>query len=222
MQIARMIDISAVKTDSCIEEVESIVKAAKEYRFIGVFTLPSLTPYAHKFLAGEKGILLGGTVGFPSGASTTYSKACEAEELLKMGCDELDMVINVAKLKSSLYQEVSNDIKKIVDIAQAAPVKVILEVSLLSESEIQDGAKIIRDSGAKFIKTGTGWFGATSFEHIQQIKNAVGESIELKVAGGVRNLDVLIKMNEMGVSRFGIGHVAAINIMQEIVRTGKD
>jgi deoxyribose-phosphate aldolase len=100
-------------------------------------------------------------------------------------------------------------------------VKVILEVEVLTDSEIQDGAKIIRDSGAKFVKTGTGWLGATSIEHIRLIKEAVGESIQLKVAGGVRHLDVLLKMHDLGVSRFGIGNKSAINIMEEFARNNK-
>ena len=220
-QLARMIDISAVKADSSLDEVELIVKAAKKYRFICVFALPSLVPYAKQFLAGETEIDLGSTVGFPSGSSTTSTKAFEAEELLKFGCNELDMVINIGKLKSNLYKDVVDDIKKIVEIAGIVPVKVILEVCLLKDSEIQNGAKIIRDCGAKFVKTGTGWIGPTTFEHISLIKEEVGESIPLKVAGGVRNLDVLLKMAEMGVSRFGISHVAAVNIMDEFITSSK-
>lgn len=216
-KMVRMIDISAVKADSSVDEVEAIVKAAKEFHFICVFTLPSLTPYAKTFLGGDKDILLGGTVGFPSGASSTTVKAFEAQELLDLGCNEIDMVINIGKLKSNLYQEVSVDIKKIVEVVGSVPLKVILEVSLLKDSEICDGAKLIRDSGAKFIKTGTGWNGATTFDHIKSIRKAVGDSIELKVAGGIRNLDVLLSMSKMGVSRFGIGYRSAINIMQEYV-----
>jgi len=220
-QVARMIDISAVKGDSSVDEVLSIVNAAKKYRFICVFTLPSLTQYAKDYLAGEPGIGLGGTVGFPSGSSTTATKEFEAAELLRMGCTELDMVINVGKLKSNLYTDVAADIKQIVAVARNVPVKVILEVCLLSDSEIQDGAKLIRDCGAQFVKTGTGWLGPTTFEHITLIKKAVGDSIQLKVAGGVRNLDVLLKMTEMGVSRFGIGNLAAIKIMEEFGKNNK-
>jgi deoxyribose-phosphate aldolase len=220
-QVARMIDISAVKADSSMDEVRSIVDAAKKYRFICVFTLPSLTPYAKECLGAEKGIDLGGTVGFPSGASTTASKEFEAAELLRMGCNELDMVINIGKLKSKLYTDVAADIKKVIAVAGGIPVKVILEVCLLSETEIQDGARLIRDCGAQFVKTGTGWLGPTSFEHIALIKKAVGDSIQLKVAGGVRNLDVLLKMTEMGASRFGIGNLAAIKIMEDFTKSDK-
>ena len=221
-QLARMIDISAVKADSSIREVGSIVQAAKEYRFICVFTLPSLAHVAGNLLAGESDIHLGGAVGFPSGGSTSLVKAYETEELLRIGCDEIDMVINIGKLKSELYKEVEDDIKAIVGIAGEVPVKAILEVSLLKDTEIKIGAKIARDCGAQYVKTGTGWLGATTFDHIRLIKEEVGESIKLKVAGGVRNLDVLLKMHEMGVSRFGIGHISAINIMNEFNRNERE
>jgi deoxyribose-phosphate aldolase len=216
-EVAKMIDISAVRADSNEDEIKTIVEAAKKHRFICVFSLPSFTPLAKELLTGESGICLGGVVGFPSGAATTSTKAFEAEELLEIGCQELDMVINIGQLKSRLYRDVAKDIKRIVELAGLFPVKVILEVSLLTDLEIREGAKIIKDSGAQFVKTGTGWAGVTTFDHIRSIKDAVGDSIQLKVAGGVRNLDVLLKMHAMGVSRFGIGHRYAVSIMDEFL-----
>jgi deoxyribose-phosphate aldolase len=220
-QVARMIDISAVKAESTIAEVNAIVRAAIQHRFISVFTLPSLAPYAKNCLANESEVFLGGVVGFPSGGSTTTAKAFEAEELIEIGCQELDMVINIGQLKSQQYSEVAADIQKIVQLTVPIPVKVILEVNLLEDAEICAGAQIILDSGAQFIKTGTGWAGATSLEHIQLIKQAVGENILLKVAGGVRNLDLLLQMHAMGVSRFGIGNRSAIAIMDEFQRSSE-
>lgn len=214
-QLASLIDISAVKAESNLSEVKDIIDLAKAHRFFAVFTLPSMTPYAKELLSSERGILLGGTVGFPSGASTTSAKSFEADELVQLGCDELDMVINIGKLKSAIYEDVALDIKRIVNLVSPIPVKVILEVSLLLEDEIVEGAKIVRDSGARFIKTGTGWSGATTVEHIQLIKKTVGESIQLKVAGGVRALDVLLQMQKMGVTRFGLGHRSAKSIIEE-------
>jgi deoxyribose-phosphate aldolase len=210
-----MIDISAVKANSNREEVQAVVKAAIDYQFISVFTLPSFAGYAKDLLDGSQEIRLGGTVGFPSGSSTTNTKAFEAEELLEIGCQELDMVINIGKLKSGLYQEVAADIQKIVSLAGDIPVKVILEVSLLSDDEIEAGSKITRDQGAAFIKTGTGWSGATTFEHIQIIKEAVEDSIQLKVAGGVRKIRTLLDMHGMGVSRFGVSYQSAKKIINE-------
>jgi len=221
LQLAQMIDISAVRADSVKAEVESIVKAAKEQHFISVFTLPCFASYTCQLLQGANGISLGGAVGFPSGATTTTCKLFEAQELMGFGCSELDMVINIGKLKSGLVQDVAADIQHVVRAAGNLPVKVILEVSLLEDSEIEDGAKIARDAGAQFVKTGTGWAGPTTFEHISLIKKAVGETVKLKVAGGVRSLDVLLQMHQMGVSRFGIGYKSALSIMDEFARRAK-
>lgn len=218
LELAKMIDISAVKAGSNLSDVQAIVQAAKEHQFIAIFPLPSLTDRARELLGDRNDIILGGVVGFPSGSSTTKSKVFEAEEMLKIGCRELDMVIDVGKLRSQLFTEVSSDIKEVVKTAGAVPVKVILEVALLSTKEIIDGAKIIRDCGAQFVKTGTGWSGATTTEHISVIKQAVGDSIKIKVAGGVRNLDFLLKIHDMGVSRFGLGYTSALEIINQFLK----
>jgi deoxyribose-phosphate aldolase len=212
-QITQMIDISAVQAQSNMDEVEIIVNAAKQHHFICVFTLPTFTPHVKKLLGSDSEILIGGTVGFPSGAASTNVKVFEAQELLKFGCHELDMVINVGKLKSGMFEDVAKDIRSVVETAGSTPVKVILEVALLDDAEIDTGAKIVRDNGAVFVKTGTGWNGSTNFDHIRTIKKAVGDSIALKVAGGVRDLDTLLTFLDMGVSRFGIGYRSAIHII---------
>ena len=215
LELARMIDISAVKAGSTLEDVETIVKAAKEHHFIAIFPLPSFVSRAKILLGKNEDIILGGTVGFPSGSSTTPVKVFEAKELIGLGCGELDMVIDVGKVRSHLYEEVADDIQAVVDTAGKIPVKVILEISLLSSKEITEGSRIIRDSGAKFVKTGTGWSGPTTVDHIGLIKKAVGDSVQVKVAGGVRNLDFLLTIHDMGVSRFGLGYHSALDIMNE-------
>lgn len=217
-ELASMIDISAVKADSWMEEVREIIHLTRERRFLAVFTLPSMSSHAKELLAEEEGILLGGTIRCLSGGSTTVSKAFEVHELIHAGCDERDMVISIGKLKSAIYSEVAVDISQIVNLASPLPVKLILEVSLLTQEEICEGARIVRDSGARFIKTGTGWGGPTTFGHIRSIKNAINDDIALKVAGGVRDLDVLLQMWKMGVSRFGVGYRSAMNIIEIFVQ----
>lgn len=215
IELARMIDISAVKAGSTLNDVEAIVQAAKQYRFMAIFPLPSLVDRAKQLLGDFEDIILGGVVGFPSGSSTTNVKVVEAEDLIKLGCKELDMVIDVGKLRSQLYDEVASDINAVVDTAGKIPVKVILEVSLLTQKEITDGSLLIRDCGAKFVKTGTGWSGPTTTEHIALIKKAVGDTVQVKVAGGIRNLDFLLKIHDMGVTRFGLGYNSALAIVNE-------
>lgn len=212
-QIARMIDISSVKTESCRQDVIDIIDAAKRFNLICVFPMPAFLDFTIDQLKGCDNILVGGVVGFPSGGETTASKVFQAKENIEKGCDEIDMVMNVGKLKSGLYSEVIEDIRAVKGVVGSTPLKVIIEVALLTDAEIVEASKIVRDSGASFVKTGTGWAGGTTLEHVQLIVDTVGGEIPIKVAGGVRDLETLTKMHSMGVTRFGIGREAAINIM---------
>lgn len=221
--IARMIDISAVRADSTLEEVNTIIEKAILYNFICIFPMPCFIPVSIKKLVGHHSVSVGGVVGFPSGGETTNSKVFQACENVRMGCKEIDMVINIGKLKSGLYEDVLEDICAVKDaIGDDIPLKVIIEVALLTDVEIEQAANIVRRSGADFLKTGTGWAGVTTLSHVKQIKNIVGDTIKIKVAGGVRDLDTLLEMHNVGVCRFGIGHKAASEIIEEAkMRYGK-
>lgn len=212
-EVARLIDISAVQTSSTKSDVDSVIEAAKANNLICVFAMPSFVDYVVDQMQGTTGIEIGGVVGFPSGAETTEAKLFQAKQLKEKGCTEIDMVINVGKLKSGMLEELSAEIKAIKAQVAPLPLKVILEVALLTDEEITTGATIVRDAGADFVKTGTGWMGSTTLHHVKLIKDAVGDTIKLKVAGGVRDLDTLKTMYEMGVSRFGIGYKSVLSIM---------
>lgn len=117
--IARMVDISGVRADVTLGELNQIVAAARHYRFICAFAMPCFTPRLVQMLSGEADIMVGGTVGFPSGADTTRLKVLGAREQLAAGVDELDMVINIGALKSGLSELVYDDIRAVVDAADA-------------------------------------------------------------------------------------------------------
>lgn len=214
-EIAQIIDISAVRADSTLKEIDEILDACKKYPFICIFTMPSMISKFKERMKELPRTKLGGIVGFPSGGETTNAKIAEAKELLSFGCQEVDMVINVGKLKSGLDDEVRQDILAVKEVVSPTPLKVILEVPLLNDDEITRGAKIVRDCGASFVKTGTGWAGATTMHHVEVIKAAVGDTIPLKVAGGVRDISTLLEMKAKGVSRFGIGYKSAIKILEQ-------
>ena len=214
-EIAKMIDVSAVRADSTMEEVAQIVEAARKFPFICIFTMPSMIEKIRDDVRKQPYTGLGGIVGFPSGGETTQTKVHEARELKTLGCDEIDMVMNIGKLKSGLDDEVMADIMAVRAVVSPTPLKVIIEVCLLTDDEIRRAASIVRDSGASFVKTGTGWAGATTLHHLEIIRETVGDAIPIKVAGGVRDLDTLLKMKEMGASRFGIGFKSALKIMEQ-------
>lgn len=205
-EIARMIDLSAVRADTTEAEVKALAETARRHQCICATTLPCCTPLLVELLADEEKIRVSGNVSFPSGAATTAVKVAEARELLQMGCDELDVVINIGLLCSGQYQRVLDDIKGVVETAGGAPVKVILECHYLSDDEIRTACELCIEAGASFVKTSTGWppTGAT-LENIALIKSVVGDAIGIKASGGIRDLETLKEMYRLGARRFGIG-----------------
>lgn len=202
----RMIDISAVRTDVVLEEIDTVVDLAIKYNLICVFAMPCFTDILVEKLAPYENILVGGVIGFPSGADSTKVKVKQTEELLEVGVDEIDMVINVGAMKSGMYDMVFEDIKAVVEAADGKPVKSILETSYLTDEEIAKASKIAVKAGVTFVKTGTGWGPKpTTVETIKIIKKAIGDSAQIKAAGGVRDIETMEEMIKEGCTRFGIG-----------------
>lgn len=213
-ELARMIDLSCVRADSSLDEIREMAETAKTYGCICVFALPAHTPMLIDLVADRDDILVGGVVGFPDGSATTAGKVAEALELRKMGCDELDMVINIPWLQAGATERVAQELTAVIEAAAGIPVKVILECHYLSDAEIVTACHIAASCGAHFVKTGTGWAetGAT-LANTALMKKTVGDRCAVKAAGGVRDRETLLQMVEIGVTRFGIGVRTAKQIL---------
>lgn len=214
-EVAQLIDISAVRADSTDDKVKEVVKKAKKNQCYLVTILPAQTLLAKTLLEGSDSPKLGGNVGFPSGGQTTSIKVMETKELIEMGVDEIDMVINIAAHLSGRFDDVYNDIQAVVNAAQGRPVKVIMECSYLNEVQILKACDLCIKAGAAFVKTGTGWTtsGAT-LENVSLIKKHVGDRIKIKASGGVRSIEMLLEMYKRGASRFGISQNSATRIIE--------
>jgi deoxyribose-phosphate aldolase len=204
-QLARMMDLSAVRTDVHIDEVRELAEVCRRYGCICAFVMPCYMQELKLLLTDASETGIGGVVGFPSGAQSTASKIVEVHEQRALGAVELDMVINVGMLRSGRNQYVEDDIRGVVAAAQETPVKVILETHYLTDEEIVRGSRLAVRAGAAFVKTGTGWAptGAT-LHNVALIKSAVGEAAQVKAAGGVRDLQTVVEMIRLGVTRFGV------------------
>ncbi len=217
--LARKIDISAVRTDVTLEELSRLAETARKYRFICAFAMPCFTRRLIELLKDTPEVAVGGVVGFPSGAETTATKVHIANEMKELGCGELDMVINVGALKSGEYGLVRDDIRAVVNAAEGLPVKSIVEVCYLTDEEIANASKIAVEAGVTYVKTGTGWGPKpTTVDTIRIIRNAIGGAAKIKAAGGVRDLDTLLAMIDAGCDRFGISAGSCIKIMEEAER----
>jgi deoxyribose-phosphate aldolase len=214
--VAKLIDISAVQAPHGAAEIRNLVGNAKEFHFMAVHVLPCWVTFLKELLADSPDILIGAPVGFPSGAHRTEIKIAEARLLLQDGVQEMDMMLNVGKLRSGEYRYCEEEIRAVVQAAADVPVKVILEVHYLSRDQLKKACEVCIKGGAAFVKTATGWAasGAT-LDVVQFITSFVGAAIKVKAAGSIRNLDTLVKMYRMGVSRFGIN----LNSSMEIVRS---
>lgn len=224
-RIHRRVDVSGVRADVSLHELDQIAAIAKHYRFICAFAMPCFTPYLVDLLKDEPDIHVGATVGFPSGADTTAMKVASAKEQIAMGVDELDMVINVGALKSGRYDLVESDIRAVVDAADGKyPVKSILEICYLTDDEIRRASEIAVRAGVTYVKTGTGWGNKpTTVETIRLIKSTIGDSALIKAAGGVRTLDTMLDMIDAGCDRFGIGLRSISAIMKDVsARLGRE
>jgi deoxyribose-phosphate aldolase len=215
--IAQLIDISAVRTPHGEREIRGMVANAKEYRFIAVHVLPCWVPFLRELLAGEPEIMVGAPVGFPSGAHRTDIKVAEAKALIADGVQEMDMMLNVGRLRSGHDEYVEQDIRAVVAAAGAVPVKVIIEAPYLSQEEIKKACRACIAAGAAFIKTSTGWVpNGSTLDMIRFITSFVGDAIKVKAAGAIRDLDTVVKMHGMGVARFGINMTSAIEIVRQV------
>lgn len=215
-EAAAMIDISAVRANHTLKDIKEMVAYAKQYRFINVHVLPCWVKTLAAMLADVDGVYVGSPVGFPGGAHTTRVKLAEAERMIHDGVQEMDIMMNVGKLKNGEYTYVEDELKTIVDqVRDRVLVKVIIEINLLDDREMMKACDIVMKSGADFVKTGTGWVnGGANIERVALIKQHCGKEIKVKAAGGIRTREEFLQLAELGVERMGINTKSAIQIVR--------
>jgi deoxyribose-phosphate aldolase len=209
--LARMIDHTILKPESSEEAVRKICEEALKYNFASVCINPSNIPLVAQLLKGSE-VKVCTVIGFPLGANSSAVKAFETEDAIKNGAQEVDMVINIGKLKSKNYDYVKEDIKAVVNVAKGkALTKVIIETSLLSDEEKVIACKLSKEAGADFVKTSTGFSGGGATpEDIKLMRDTVGPHMGVKASGGVRSYEDAVKVIEAGATRIGASASIAI------------
>ncbi|AKA49971.1 deoxyribose-phosphate aldolase [Mycoplasmopsis gallinacea] len=215
MNYNQMIDHTYLKPEATKKEIDKLVDEAKKYGFKTVCVNSSWVKYVSDKLK-DSSVGITSVVGFPLGAGITASKAQEAKLAIDHGADEIDMVINIGRFKEGDYEYVLNDIKKVKEACGNHVLKVIIETALLKKEEIIKATELVMKSGAEFIKTSTGFsFRGASLEDVQIMKSVCGDSLLIKAAGGISNMDDLIAMYNAGATRFGTSRSVAIVEGQE-------
>jgi deoxyribose-phosphate aldolase len=203
--VAKTIDHSLLKPELDDAFVEDGCRLAAEYDVASVCVPPVHVRRAKAILAGTD-VAVGTVVGFPHGYCTTETKVAETRQALADGATEIDMVIQIGALKSGRDADVRADIRAVVDVAHAAGaiVKVIFENHYLTDDEIVRACRLTEAAGGDFVKTSTGFAasGATH-EDLRLMRTSTSPHIGVKAAGGVRTLDALIDVMNLGVTRIG-------------------
>ena len=201
--LAHFIDHTNLSPDAKSIDIEDLCSEAIKYDFASVCLNPVYVPIAKSILKDSKPIICS-VVGFPLGADSAEMKYAEARFLIFNGVEEIDMVLNIGALKERNTNIIQKEIKKVVDAAEGKIVKVIIETCLLNNHEKVLASKIVKDCGANFVKTSTGFsaFGAT-IDDVKLIKKTIGDEIGIKASGGIKNKEEVISFIQAGADRIG-------------------
>ncbi len=211
--IASYIDHTLLKPDASKEQIIKLCAEAREYGFASVCVNPFNVKTAYKELLGSP-VKVCSVVGFPLGASSSFTKAAETRDAVADGASEIDMVINIGALKAKDYDVVKKDIEAVVLAAGGHLVKVIIETCLLTDDEKVKACELSKEAGADYVKTSTGFSsGGAEAADVALMRKAVGDSMGVKASGGIRDYRKAKEMIEAGASR--IGASAGVAIVRE-------
>jgi len=210
-QLAKTNDHSLLNPQMTEAEVIAGCELAKKYDVASVCVKPYHVKMAVELLKGTD-VAVGTVVGFPHGSSTTEIKVAEAQDAISNGAVELDMVLNIGELRSGNADYVLEDIRAVVEAAKGkALVKVILENAYLTDEEKVLGCQLTEQAGADFVKTSTGYApGGATLEDLKLMRATVGPKVQVKAAGGVRSLDAILDVIDVGTTRVGATATATI------------
>lgn len=202
-KMASFVDHTLLKPDATIEQIKQLISEANKYQFASVCIHPRFVSLASELLQ-DSNVAVCTVIGFPVGANTTATKAFEARDAIAHGADELDMVIAIGAVKDCNYATVYHDILGVKTAAQDKILKVILETSLLSETEIVQAALVAKAAGADFVKTSTGFSnGGATLEAVRLMRQTVGKDCGVKASGGIRDFATAKAMITAGANRIG-------------------
>lgn len=206
MDLSKHIEHTLLKQDAKYEDFIKLFDEAKEHKFFGVCVNPAYVTLAKENLKGTD-VKVVTVIGFPLGANRSDVKAFETAKAVEDGADEIDMVINVSKLKDKDYDFVVNDIKTVKAACKDKPLKVILETDLLDKAEIKKACELCIEGKADFVKTSTGFVkngvGAKEEDVKLMYETVSPYGLKVKASGGIRDKAAAIKMINAGAERLG-------------------
>ena len=202
-RFARLFDHSIVRPDATREQVTQFAETAARLGTATLTVQPHYIRWGRQLLSGS-GVLLGSVVGFPHGNETPEMKEYQAKQVLDLGAQEIDMVMNIPALKNSEQTVFVRDIEGVVKAADGAKVKVIIETCFLTPDEKRRASAWVADAGADFVKTSTAYAeGGATLDDVRLMYDAVDGRCQVKAAGGIREIHEVLEYLEAGARRFG-------------------
>ena len=203
MGLNKYIDHTILKATASSSDVQKLCEEAIEHEFYSVCVNGCYVADAKQLLQGTD-VKVAAVVGFPLGAMTTAAKVFEAKEAVENGASEIDMVINVAKLKDGEFEYVENEIRQIKEAIGDNVLKVIIETCYLTDEEKVKACELSLVAKADFVKTSTGFgTGGATYEDVKLMKSVVGDNAKVKASGGVRDKETARKYVNLGAERLG-------------------
>ncbi|MDA9461025.1 Deoxyribose-phosphate aldolase [Enterococcus mundtii 3F] len=214
-RLANMIDHTLLKADAQKAEFEQLCKEAINYGFKMVAINSYPVGMCRNFVQ-DSDVHVGAAIGFPLGQTTIETKVFEVKDAIKNGADEIDYVINIGKLKEGDIDYIRDEMKAVVNASREGGIisKVILENCYLTDQEKMAVCEIAKEVKPDYVKTSTGFgTGGATVEDVKLMKQVVGETVKVKAAGGIRDLDTALQMIKAGAERLGTS--AGIKIIEE-------
>jgi deoxyribose-phosphate aldolase len=203
------IDQTILRPDATQNDILEFLETVKKHQFYAAVVNPCWVPLVAERIA--EGIKVCSVVGFPLGASTTQVKAYVAEDLIRLGCHEVDMVMNIGRLKGRDFKHVGKEIRTVAQACQGRVLKVIIETCLLTEDEKVAATNIIKESGAHFVKTSTGFSKkGAELADVKLLRSLVGSDFGVKASGGIRTNTQAVEFINAGANRLGTSAGAEI------------
>ncbi len=208
-EILSRCDHTLLSVGATSEEIRNLCDEAIEYGCASV-CIPACHVRGAKAYVGDQ-MKVCTVIGFPNGYSTTESKAFEAEDAIKNGADEIDMVANIAMAKDGFWDGVLEDIIAVRKATEGKVLKVIIECCLLTDDEKREMCRVVTVSGADYIKTSTGFStGGATFDDVNLLRRFSGLNVKVKAAGGIKSIADAEKFIELGADRLGTSRLVKL------------
>lgn len=213
--VLHKLDHTLLKQDATWEQIRILCEEGMKYQVASVCIPPCFVKEAKEYVGDRLKICT--VIGFPNGYHTTAVKVAETEDAVANGADEIDMVININRVKDDRYEEVLREIREVRQACSGKILKVIIETCLLTTEEKIKMCEVVTKGGADYIKTSTGFStGGATFEDVALMQKYIGDHVRIKAAGGISNIEDAWRFIRLGAGRLGTSRIIPLLEQQSL------